>query len=160
VMTPAPSTCRLDTPLDDASRLMNEAHCGTLIVLDDRGHPDGILTDRDLALEIGRTTRHASQVHACEAMTCPMYTCEPDDSVTTVLKRMADARIRRLPVLDRDGALVGIVSIDDIVLWGVPHGGVVRGLVWRALRSLCAAHERLLRTDTSDDFVAVAPLRD
>jgi CBS domain-containing protein len=157
VMTPAPSTCRLDTPLDDASRIMSEACCGTLIVLDHRGIPAGILTDRDLALEIGKSARHPSDVRASEAMTSPMYTCAADDSVSTALERMAEARIRRLPVLGEDGALVGIVSIDDILLWGVQHGRVAREELLRALRSIGAAHDRLLNTETLDDPVAARP---
>jgi CBS domain-containing protein len=159
-MTPAPSTCRLDTPLDDASRLMNEAHCGTLVVLDNRGHPVGILTDRDLAISIGKTTRRASEVFARDAMTSPVHTCGPDESVMTALDRMSDARIRRLPVVDSNGALNGVVSIDDIVLWGVEHGGVARKPLMRALRTICSAHERLLSTETLDEPLTVASSAD
>jgi CBS domain-containing protein len=156
-MTPSPSTCRLDTPLDEASRLMNEAQCGTLVVLDHRGHPAGILTDRDLALEIGKASRHPCAVPASAAMASPMYTCSQDESVSDALDRMAEARVRRLPVLSSDGTLVGVLSIDDVVVWGVRHGGVARADLLRALRSICAAHERLVRTETPADET-VAPL--
>lgn len=134
---------------------MNEAHCGTLIVLDHRGRPAGILTDRDLALAIGKTERAPSEVPAADAMSSPIYTCAPDESVSTALERMADARIRRLPVLNARGALVGILSIDDIVLWGVQDGGAARAELLRALRSIAAAHERLLAETPTDQVVAV-----
>jgi CBS domain-containing protein len=159
-MTPKPSTCRLDTPLDDVSRLMNEAHCGTLLVLDRRGHPVGILTDRDLAMSIGNETRPPSEILARDVMTSPMHVCTGDESLSTVLDRMASVGVRRLPVLSAHGALIGIVSIDDIVLWGVQHGGVTRKEVLLALHAVCAVHDRLLRTDNLDEPIEFTPVLD
>jgi CBS domain-containing protein len=88
VMTPGPRTCTPDTPLDEASRLMNQAHCGTLVVVDRGGHCVGILTDRDLAIAIGKTAHHPSHVLARDAMTTPVLTCAPEDSLATALERM------------------------------------------------------------------------
>lgn len=156
VMTREPSTCRLDTPLDEASRLMNEDHCGTLVVLNRRGHPAGIITDRDLALEVGKTSRPPSEILVREAMTSPVQTCTPDDSLSTALELMADATVRRLPVLSTTGALKGIVSIDDIVVWGLQHAGVTRKELLRALRAVCRAQEGLLRTDDLDESPKMA----
>jgi CBS domain-containing protein len=155
-MTREPSTCGLDTPLDDASRLMNEGHCGTLVVLNRRGHPAGILTDRDLAMAIGRTASPASEIPVRDAMTSPVHTCTPEDSLSTALERMADATVRRLPVLSASGSLKGIVSIDDIVVWGLQHGGVTRKELLRALRAVCRAQEGLLRTDDLDESPKIA----
>jgi CBS domain-containing protein len=156
-MTTMPSTCKPDGRLDEASRLMKTTHCGTLVVVDRRGHCVGILTDRDLAIAIGETTRHPSHVLIRDAMTTPVQTCSPDDSLTTALTRMADARVRRLPVVNANATLEGIVSIDDIVLWGVQHGGVTQNQLLKALRAIGAAHERLLSTDTLDEPFQRAP---
>ena len=68
-MTTPPQTCLLDTSLAIVSRRMKETGCGTLIVLDHRGKPAGMLTDRDLALAIGESKRNASHIAAHEAMT-------------------------------------------------------------------------------------------
>ena len=157
VMTPKPSTCRLNTPLDEASRLMDEAHSGTLVVLDRRSHPVGIVTDRDLAMSIGKITRLPSEVLARDVMKSPLHVCTPDESLLTALERMANAQVRRLPVLGTRGALKGILSIDDIVLWGLQHDGVTRKELLRALRAVCAANESLLRTDNLDELVVAAP---
>src|SRR5262245_30404760 len=160
VMTTVPSTRRLNTPPDEANPVLNDMHCGTLIVLDRHGHPVGVLTDRDLAISIGKDPRHASDVSAREAMSSPVHSCRADEDVSTVLERMADARIRRLPVLGANGLLEGIVSIDDIVLWGVQRNGVARNELLRALRAICAAHERLLSTETLDELIATPPASD
>jgi hypothetical protein len=53
---------------------------------------------------------------------------------------MTEARVRRSPVVTSDGDLQGILSIDDIILWGVQHGGVTRKDLAPALRAICAAH--------------------
>jgi signal-transduction protein with cAMP-binding, CBS, and nucleotidyltransferase domain len=137
---------------------MNQAHCGTLVIVDRGGHCVGILTDRDLAIAIGKTAHPPAHVLARDAMTTPVLTCSPDDSLANALERMTDARIRRLPVLDDANAtLEGIVSIDDIVLWGVQHGGVERKELLRALRAICAANERLLSTETLDESFETVP---
>jgi CBS domain-containing protein len=151
VMTANPFTCRLDTPLDEASRMMNEGHSGTLVVVNRRHHPAGILTDRDLAMAVGKTPRPPSEILVQEAMTSPVHTCTADDNLSTALERMASAEVRRLPVLDASGALTGIVSMDDVVVWGLHDGGVTRKELLRALRAVCGPQERLLRRDDLDE---------
>ena len=116
VMTRPAYTCRLDTTLDEASRFMEENACGTLIVLDGAGRLAGILTDRDLALTIGRTESRPSDVSVVGAMTRNVHTCLPNDDLSLALERMSNAKVRRLPVVDADGKVQGMLSIDDIVL--------------------------------------------
>jgi CBS domain-containing protein len=53
-------------------------------------------------------------------MTQPVHTCTADETIAAAVERMADARVRRLPVVDDEGQVQGLVSIDDIVLWAVP----------------------------------------
>jgi CBS domain-containing protein len=148
IMTQPPYTCGLETSLGIASWRMKETGCGTLAVLDHRGRVAGILTDKDLAIAIGRTKRDPLHISAHEAMTDHVYTCSPDDDLPGALERMTDARVRRLPVVTSDGDLQGILSIDDIILWGVQHGGVTRKDLVRALRVICAAHAPLFDRDT------------
>ena len=154
IMTRPPQTCLLDTSLAIVSRRMKETGCGTLIVLDQRGKPAGMLTDRDVALAIGESKRNASHIAAHEAMTGYVYTCSPDESLHTALERMSEARVRRLPVVTSDGDLQGLLSIDDVVLWGVKSGGATRKELARALAAICAAQEPFLEIPPIDDVTA------
>ena len=135
IMTQPPESCHLETTLAIASRRMRETGCGTLAVLDVSGRLAGILTDRDLALAIGDTRREASRVAVDKAMTHHVHTCRPDDDLHAALERMAAAKVRRLPVVE-DGDLKGLLSIDDIILWGQQEGGVGMHNLISALRAI------------------------
>lgn len=137
IMTQPPHTCRLDTDLSTASRRMKEFDCGFLPVLDPHGRVTGVLTDRDIAIAVGDRRRSASHVLAREAMSSKVYTCLPDEDIHRVLTRMATWHLRRLPVVTADDDLMGVVSIDDIILWGVEQGGVSAKELAGALRAIC-----------------------
>jgi IMP dehydrogenase len=129
---------------------MSETACGCLVVLDSHARVAGILTDRDLAVAVGNTKRNATHVPAHEAMSVHVHTCSPDDNVRDALATMASAKVRRLPVVARDGDLKGVLSIDDLVLWGEQDGGVTQTELMAALRSLFAARAPVAELDTSD----------
>jgi CBS domain-containing protein len=136
IMTQPPSTCRLETSLGIASRLLKETGCRALVVLGKSGSVVGILTDRDLAIAIETTKRNPSHVSAHEAMTRDVYTCSPDEHLSRALTRMAEAKVRQLAVVASNGDLQGMLSIDDIMLWAVQHGDVTRKSLVRALRAI------------------------
>jgi CBS domain-containing protein len=138
VMTEPPQTCPRTMRLPDASRRMRDSGCGSLVVLGARGRIVGIVTDRDLALALGQH-RDVGRLTVDRVMSQPVHTCRPDDDVTVALGRMASLRIRRLPVVVEDGDAKGVVSIDDIVLWGLRSSGVSMHALIAALRSLSAA---------------------
>ena len=96
-------------------------------------------------MAIGTTNRNPSHILALEAMTRHVHTCSADQDLAAALERMTEARVRRLPVVTADGDLQGILSIDDIILWGAQHGGVTRKEL--VLRAMCARHEPLLQTE-------------
>jgi CBS-domain-containing membrane protein len=98
-------------------------------------------------MAIGTTNRNPSHILAHEAMTRDVYNCSPDLDLPAALERMTEARVRRLAVVVADGDLQGVLSIDDIILWGAQHGGVTRKELLRALRAICARHEPLLQTE-------------
>jgi CBS domain-containing protein len=137
VMTEPPQTCPRTRHLADASRRMRDSGCGSLVVLGARGRVVGIVTDRDLALAVGEH-HDAGRLTVNRVMSQPVHMCRPDDDVTVALGRMASVRVRRLPVVDTDGDVKGLISIDDIVLWGLPSSGVSMPALMSALRSLCA----------------------
>jgi CBS domain-containing protein len=150
IMTKPPQTCRLETTLGIASRRMKENDCGTLAVLDHHGRVAGILTDRDLALAIGTAAHNAAQILASEAMTKHVHTCAPDEPVKDALARMTAFKVRRLPAVTSDGDLHGMLSVDDIIMWGIERGGVTRRELVAALRAICSEHVPVPETSTID----------
>jgi CBS domain-containing protein len=137
VMTAPPQTCPLTMHLADASRRMRDSGCGSLVVLGARGRVVGIVTDRDLALALGEH-RNAGGLTVNRVMSQPVHMCQPDDDVTVALERMSNGRVRRLPVVDPDGDVKGLISIDDIVLWGMQSSGLSMHALIAALRALCS----------------------
>lgn len=138
IMTRPPQTVPLEMTLAAASRRMKQTGCGALAALDQRGRLAGIITDRDLALAIGNTPQPA-RLTVGTVMSRPVHVCRPGDDVQVALERMALHKVRRLPVVDTDGDVKGLLSIDDIILWSVPKSAVSLPTLVTALRSLCIA---------------------
>ncbi|MGP0073199.1 MAG: CBS domain-containing protein [Bryobacteraceae bacterium] len=116
VMTKNASFCGPESTLEEASFLMQKNKCGFLPVVGDGGNVIGIITDRDMCIALGTRNRKPSDVGVWDVMPRKLFTCMEGDDIHCALKTLRDARIRRLPVIDRDGSLVGVLSIDDIVL--------------------------------------------
>jgi CBS domain-containing protein len=96
--------------------LMRERRVGWTPVVDSRGMVVGVITDRDAAMSLlNHPTRGAARVHARDAMTREVVGCGPSDTVETVMATMATHHVRRLPVRDGNGHLLGVISVDDIV---------------------------------------------
>jgi CBS domain-containing protein len=115
LMTSPARSCTPDTSLATAARLMGDYGCGALPVLDDAGRPVGILTDRDVCMAVARMNRFPSAIAVREAMTSNPSTCAPGSEIGDVLNLMATRRVRRLPVVDGEGRLVGILSQSDVI---------------------------------------------
>lgn len=116
VMTKQVRFCRPDTTLDKAVHLMLESDCGFLPVVGEGGNVIGVVTDRDLCIALGTRNRRASELTVWDVMPVKLFTCTADDDIHSVLTTMRMSRIRRLPVIDREGAPIGILSIDDLIL--------------------------------------------
>jgi CBS-domain-containing membrane protein len=84
--------------------------------VDDAHRVVGILTDRDLCKVIATRNQAACEIAALAIASKPVISCGPEEELESALKTMRHHRIRRLPVVDRDGRLQGILSIDDVVL--------------------------------------------
>lgn len=139
IMTANVVSCRKDTDLAAAARLMAEKRFGALPVVDEHGRVAGIITDRDIAMAAATRQRNAAHIAVHEAMSGHVTTCLADENVETALKKMEERRVRRLPVLDRDGRLAGILSLDDIVLRGLndPNGLPTPAFI-EAMQRLCS----------------------
>jgi CBS domain-containing protein len=107
---------REDASLAEAGTVLRNSDCGVLPVVDPEYRLVGILTDRDIALALADGDASASAMKVGEAMTRDLQTCRPDEDVRAALERMAEHGIRRLPVCTPDQRLLGILSIDDLLL--------------------------------------------
>jgi CBS domain-containing protein len=116
VLTQPVVTCQPETNLAAAIALMWQNDCGVLPVLAKTGELVGILTDRDICIALGTRNRSAAELTAREVMGTNPLTCKPADDVRAAMITMRNAKIRRLPVVDEDGGLAGIVSVADIAL--------------------------------------------
>lgn len=108
-------TCSPNTNLATAAGLMWENDCGLLVVTDDDGKVNGLITDRDICIAVATRHRLASEIPVSEVITGEVWACAPQAEVRNLLQNMQHARVRRLPVISDDGVLQGIVSISDIV---------------------------------------------
>jgi len=106
-------TIRPDATIRQALTLLSEHNIGALVVVDDRTHPIGILSERDIVREAARNEA-VSALPVSGLMTRNVILGVPQDDLVAVGSTMTERRIRHLPVLD-SGRLVGIVSIGDVV---------------------------------------------
>ena len=116
VMTQDVKSCFPDTNLATAAALMWQNDCGVLPVVVNGGNPVGVITDRDIAIAVGTRGRRPQELRVDEVMKGPLVACAPDDDVHTALKTMRKDKLRRLPVVTAEGALKGILSINDVVV--------------------------------------------
>ena len=98
----------------DSARRMRDRQVGTLIVVDDM-RPVGILTDRDLTVRVLAAGLDPQATRVSEVMTPSPTTIGEDDSIETAVGYMRAGRFRRLPVVGRDGRVVGILALDDVL---------------------------------------------
>ena len=111
VMTASPVFCKTTDTLERVAKLMAEHDCGVIPVCESR-KPIGIITDRDItcrAVALGK-----SSVRVSEVMTKHVFTVKEDDDVQTAIDLMEKKQVRRLPVLNAEGILVGIVAPSDL----------------------------------------------
>jgi len=116
IMTTEVASCAQDTNLAAVAASMWQNNCGLLPIVDERKHVSGVITDRDICIALATRNRLASELTAGEVTTGTVHSCRPEEEVQTALATMQAHKVRRVPVVDHEGTLTGIVSIDDIVL--------------------------------------------
>lgn len=107
-----------DTSIYEAAKLMREYHSGDLIVTDELGSkrkPVGIVTDRDIVVEVLAEGLNPRGLTAGEIMTGSLVTLKEHEGVFEALRMMRAEGVRRAPIVDEAGALIGIVSLDDLL---------------------------------------------
>lgn len=124
VMTPHAKAIWLTESLADAAKLMWENDCGVLPVIKDGQKVIGVITDRDICMAVAIRDTNPSGVSIEEVMTGQVYSVTPEDGIEQALQAMQEHKIRRLPVVNPEGELEGMLSMNDIVLNAKkPKGG-------------------------------------
>ena len=98
----------------EALALLVQFHVGALLVLDDDGHPVGIVSERDVLRECHHRSGQLGQVVVRDAMTSDLLIGVPDDDLSYTMGIMTNNRVRHLPIVDGD-RIAGLVSIGDVV---------------------------------------------
>lgn len=109
------ATITADKSICDCASQMRFEHVGSLVVVDSDQTPIGMITDRDIAIEVVARGLDAKKLTVREVMTAPVVTAGPDESMVVALARMREFGIRRLPIVDDEGKLVGVISNSNLV---------------------------------------------
>lgn len=137
VMTDTVRACSPNDPLHRPAEIMWNGDCGSVPVIDSAGHLCGIITDRDICMAAYTKGLPLSSIRVGDVMSRNVRHCAPNDTLERAIGIMAEAEVRRLPVIAEDGKLRGIVSLADIA-----HGAALLGhreaeaIVFRLLGTL------------------------
>jgi CBS domain-containing protein len=146
-------TCHPQDSLNNAAQIMWEDSCGAVPVVDEQFRPVGLLTDRDICMAAYTQggALHALRVEG--AMARRIVSCGPEDDIADAARIMRNNAVRRLPVIDSDGKLVGLLSLNDLAceskhtLRGGTNSALV-SLIADTYGSIC--HARCRRRGSGD----------
>ncbi|NCO04281.1 MAG: CBS domain-containing protein [Alphaproteobacteria bacterium] len=124
-----------ETLLNEVAKKMQISDCGSVLVAEN-DRLIGVITDRDLALRCVAESHHPENTKAEQVMTKEILYCRESDEMEDVALNMTKNKVRRLPVLDEDKRLVGIISLGDMAAHSTDHHHLVCG---QALGHICAA---------------------
>lgn len=107
-----------DSTILDVARLMRQHHVGDVVIVDSNGDlpkPIGIITDRDIVVELIAGEVSLDDVSAGDVMSFELITAREQDSLWETLQRMRTKGVRRVPVVNEQGGLEGILTVDDLL---------------------------------------------
>ena len=116
VMTKNPVCCRPDDMVAKAAQLMQSENIGSIPVIENEQTQKlvGIVTDRDLALKVIAKGQDAKSTKVEAVMTRQVVTCRAEDALQKALDAMAEHQLRRIPIVDNDNRIVGIIAQADV----------------------------------------------
>jgi CBS domain-containing protein len=123
IMTRPPRTVDVTASVMDAATVMREGDFGDVVVLEE-GRLCGILTDRDIVVRVLATGEDPSTVRVGDVCSRVLTTVSESDGISDAVRLIRAKAVRRLPVLDDDGKLVGIVSLGDLALARDPRSAL------------------------------------
>ena len=149
VMTEEVKFCGPETNLAAAAAMMWENDCGVLPIAAD-GKAIGVITDRDIAIALGTRNRQAAEIPVRDVMSGKLFAASPDEDIHTALKLMRKEKVHRLPVINADGKLEGILSLNDVAITAMhPEGKRTPELnyedVVSTLKALCEHRHSIVK---------------
>jgi len=122
VMMRTPASCTGETNLAAAVEILWNRNCGMLPIVGHEGKVTGVVTDRDICIALGTRNRPAAEITVAEIQPEKLFSCKPEDDIHSALAILSGAKVRRLPVVDDQGKLQGILSLDDVVMHAISGG--------------------------------------
>lgn len=123
IMTEEPAFCTPETELPEVAMMMRENDCGEIPVVESREKPVpiGVVTDRDIAIRSVAEGKDPQGMSAADCMSTPCVTVGPEMRIDEACGIMEENQIRRVPVIDRQGKLCGILALADIARYAPGH---------------------------------------
>jgi len=153
LMTRDVKSCRSDESLGHAAHLMWQHDCGFVPIVSESGAVIGIITDRDICMAAYFSGRPIAEISIGQSMSRDVSSVRPEDSVEVAEEIMKRDQIRRLPVTDSAGRLVGVLSLNDIAREAVRQPSKNADLalteVASTLGAVCQQHTRTMRGTSS-----------
>lgn len=131
-------TIQRDATVLDAAKLMRRYHVGDVVVIEYQGDlvkPVGIVTDRDIVIELIATELNCSVITTGDIMLTKLVVINESVGIFEAIQTMATKGVRRLPIIDDDGGLVGIVTLDDLLLLLAKELGSLTKLISREMKN-------------------------
>lgn len=160
VMSMSASTCFPNEPLHSVAKKLWDHDCGCLPVVDDDARVVAMITDRDVCMAAFTTGRPLAELRVAGSMSKVLVTCHPHEDLVVATSRMAKNFVRRLPVVDAEGRLVGVLSVNDLVT-AIAEGpapklsNVAAAETLRVLQAVCH-HRAELPVSTAEPALATA----
>jgi len=104
-----------DTPAVEVARIMGEKNVGSVVIVTGDNRPVGVITDRDLTIRVMAQEKNPGEVRAGDIRTRDVITFQDSMGIYEAIQKMTAEGIRRMPVVDDTGRLIGIVTMDDII---------------------------------------------
>jgi CBS domain-containing protein len=130
-------TCRPSDSLNEVAQILWESDCGVVPVVDERGRVLGMVTDRDACMAAYTRGARLTELRAFDAMSAGAARCLPSDDLESALRTMAARQVHRLPVVDEQERVVGVLSLSDAFRAAAALKGAARQRL--ALQVLAAA---------------------
>jgi len=145
LMTKDVKTCSPQETLNSAAQILWDESVGCVPVVDGNSQVVGIVTDRDLCMAAYLQGRSLRGIHVSSLVANNVVSCSPEDTIAAAENLMRDRTVRRLPVIDGGGHLVGLLSLNDIAREAARQRtngkkGVGDAEVGETLSALCDAH--------------------
>lgn len=116
IMTGTVATASADSSVQEAAALLRDGDIGIIPIVDSEGVLVGVLTDRDIVVRAVADGLDITSTRVGEIMTRELFTASPDDFVFQAVRMMGEKQVRRIPIVESDGKLVGILSMADVAL--------------------------------------------